>query len=225
MEDRLSELPDELIHHIFSYLDSRDAVRASLFSKRWVNFWTTLSCLSFKAPYYSNSSNLMFVFYFLYHLNRQSVITKFKVDCNWNFWITNCVLSHNVEHSHTSNGNGSPCEKSKLITLQLTLLRKLNPMTWNSHFLTSLNLSNVKLSNQILRFDKLKELTLAGSVLICDGPKIFYINCHVLHSRVSPCSCIHEILLLFFLHQNYHTFSFVVEVMYQASLLGMDSVV
>ncbi|XP_050231940.1 uncharacterized protein LOC126680793 isoform X2 [Mercurialis annua] len=34
-EDRLSELPDCLLHHIFSFADATDAVRSCTLSKRW----------------------------------------------------------------------------------------------------------------------------------------------------------------------------------------------
>ena len=41
-EDRLSDLPDLIIHHIFSFLPTIDAVRMNTLSKRWIHlrFWT-----------------------------------------------------------------------------------------------------------------------------------------------------------------------------------------
>ncbi|KAL8099812.1 hypothetical protein AgCh_032174 [Apium graveolens] len=44
-EDRLSGLPDELIHHILQFLDARLAVQTSA---RWKLIWTTLPFLNFR---------------------------------------------------------------------------------------------------------------------------------------------------------------------------------
>ncbi|XP_063940143.1 uncharacterized protein LOC108200929 isoform X3 [Daucus carota subsp. sativus] len=46
-EDRLSSLPDELIHQILSFLGTRQAVQTSILSKRWKRMWTGLPVLSF----------------------------------------------------------------------------------------------------------------------------------------------------------------------------------
>lgn len=46
-EDRLSSLPDELIHHILGFSDVRLAVQTSILSKRWKLIWTSLPFLNF----------------------------------------------------------------------------------------------------------------------------------------------------------------------------------
>ncbi|KAL8458867.1 hypothetical protein ACS0TY_036391 [Phlomoides rotata] len=45
--DRLSELPQSLIHHILSFLPMRDVVSTTVLSKRWNKLWTTVPCLNF----------------------------------------------------------------------------------------------------------------------------------------------------------------------------------
>ncbi|XP_057771451.1 F-box protein At5g03100-like [Salvia miltiorrhiza] len=45
--DRLSELPDSLIFHIFWLLPMTDVVRTTILSKRWNNLWTTTPYLNF----------------------------------------------------------------------------------------------------------------------------------------------------------------------------------
>ncbi|KAJ1691630.1 hypothetical protein LUZ63_015785 [Rhynchospora breviuscula] len=45
--DRLSSLPDCLIHLIMSFLTAQEAVRTCILSKRWKNLWTTLPFLDF----------------------------------------------------------------------------------------------------------------------------------------------------------------------------------
>lgn len=46
-EDRISSLPNELIHHILSFLDAQLAVQTSVLSRRWKFIWTTLPFLNF----------------------------------------------------------------------------------------------------------------------------------------------------------------------------------
>ncbi|KAJ1694140.1 hypothetical protein LUZ63_010838 [Rhynchospora breviuscula] len=45
--DRLSSLPDPLLHHIMSFLPAGRAVRLCVLSKRWKTLWTTLPVLNF----------------------------------------------------------------------------------------------------------------------------------------------------------------------------------
>lgn len=44
--DRISDLPDEMLQHILSFLGTRKAVQTSLLSKRWVNLWASLPCIN-----------------------------------------------------------------------------------------------------------------------------------------------------------------------------------
>ena len=46
MEDRLSSLPDDLLHSIMSFLTSRQAVQTCVLSRRWVGHWRSAPCLS-----------------------------------------------------------------------------------------------------------------------------------------------------------------------------------
>ncbi|CAL1353350.1 unnamed protein product [Linum trigynum] len=45
--DRLSDLPDGVLHHILSFLDTKCAVRTSLVSKRWRFLWRDVPALNF----------------------------------------------------------------------------------------------------------------------------------------------------------------------------------
>ncbi|KAJ9540130.1 hypothetical protein OSB04_026636 [Centaurea solstitialis] len=51
-EDRLSSLPDALLIHILSQIDTRLAVQSSILSKRWVNLWTFLPVLNFDSSFF-----------------------------------------------------------------------------------------------------------------------------------------------------------------------------
>jgi hypothetical protein len=44
----LSNLPDEVLRHILSFLSTKDAVRTSLLSKRWEYLWASIPNLDFE---------------------------------------------------------------------------------------------------------------------------------------------------------------------------------
>ncbi|EYU24829.1 hypothetical protein ABFS82_13G021400 [Erythranthe guttata] len=46
-EDRISDLPDDVIHHIFSYLPIKSVAQTSLLSKRWSSIWRSFPDLDF----------------------------------------------------------------------------------------------------------------------------------------------------------------------------------
>ncbi|CAK7356185.1 unnamed protein product [Dovyalis caffra] len=45
--DKLRDLPDDLLHYIFSFLDTKNAVLTSALSKRWRFFWNSVPHLNF----------------------------------------------------------------------------------------------------------------------------------------------------------------------------------
>ncbi|KAJ8438022.1 hypothetical protein Cgig2_030003 [Carnegiea gigantea] len=46
--DRISNLPDFVLLHILSFLDTREACRVSILSKEWTSVWRTASFLDFQ---------------------------------------------------------------------------------------------------------------------------------------------------------------------------------
>ncbi|KAM7466565.1 hypothetical protein LguiB_014127 [Lonicera macranthoides] len=46
-DDRLSELPDAILTHILSFVDTKYAVQTSSLSKRWINLWISVTNLNF----------------------------------------------------------------------------------------------------------------------------------------------------------------------------------
>ncbi|KAL8523714.1 hypothetical protein ACS0TY_013618 [Phlomoides rotata] len=87
--DRLSELPNSLIHLILSFLPMRDVVKTTLLSKRWKNLWTTIPCLNFcdliregeedETEKVRSFVNRALIFW------RGIEILKFKIDIDWIF--------------------------------------------------------------------------------------------------------------------------------------------
>lgn len=78
--DRISKLPDELIHLILGLLDgTKLAVRTCVLSTRWKNLWTTLPHIYLKTYPRSSLSNLRFFESFFSNRNNQnSVVSNIK---------------------------------------------------------------------------------------------------------------------------------------------------
>ncbi|XP_074369427.1 F-box/FBD/LRR-repeat protein At1g51370-like [Apium graveolens] len=78
-EDRISRLPDELIHKIYSFLDAKEAVQSSALSKRWEHVWTNLPFLNFGRYENSSPKNVSkFIRHVLSHRNHQSNVLELK---------------------------------------------------------------------------------------------------------------------------------------------------
>ncbi|XP_074284630.1 uncharacterized protein LOC141609476 [Silene latifolia] len=50
--DRISELPEFILHNILSMLDTKEAGRASVLSKRWYDVWSSIPVLDFHFQYF-----------------------------------------------------------------------------------------------------------------------------------------------------------------------------
>ncbi|KAJ0054295.1 hypothetical protein Pint_03381 [Pistacia integerrima] len=103
-DDRLSNLPDDILHQILSFTDTKFAVQTCLLSKRYINLWKTLPDLNFD----SMNFNRIFCFkrFILDVLTRrdQSVdIGKFsltrrgRIDKSFMTKVIDYLISHNVK--------------------------------------------------------------------------------------------------------------------------------
>ncbi|KAI3713746.1 hypothetical protein L1987_72332 [Smallanthus sonchifolius] len=54
--DRISDLPDDLIHKILSFIDIRDAIGTSVLSSRWRFIWTSKPYLNFSSENFDKLS-------------------------------------------------------------------------------------------------------------------------------------------------------------------------
>ncbi|KAK9282562.1 hypothetical protein L1049_005483 [Liquidambar formosana] len=50
--DRISQLPEPIIHHILSFLHTEDAARTSILSKKWKQMWESFPILDFDQRYF-----------------------------------------------------------------------------------------------------------------------------------------------------------------------------
>ncbi|KAI3938008.1 hypothetical protein MKW98_018564 [Papaver atlanticum] len=56
-EDRLSKLPESLIHHILSFLDIKYVIHTSLLSRTWRYIWKSVPTLNFDSDIYDESGD------------------------------------------------------------------------------------------------------------------------------------------------------------------------
>ncbi|KAL3740256.1 hypothetical protein ACJRO7_021523 [Eucalyptus globulus] len=59
--DYISQLPNDIIVHIFSFLTTKDAVKTSILSKQWRSTWTSNQYMSFSLPPGSSSNLKSFI--------------------------------------------------------------------------------------------------------------------------------------------------------------------
>jgi hypothetical protein len=52
-KDRISDLPDCLLHHILSFSNPKQAVQTCILSKRWKNIWRTLPTLTLTSSHFT----------------------------------------------------------------------------------------------------------------------------------------------------------------------------
>ncbi|KAL5725683.1 hypothetical protein ACHQM5_008800 [Ranunculus cassubicifolius] len=86
VEERISSLPDNILHHILSFLRTEEAVHTCVLSRRWRYIWMGIHTLHFNEYYYWNNKTnfLNFVEKFLL-LHDGSLINMFKLvtdDCD-----------------------------------------------------------------------------------------------------------------------------------------------
>ncbi|XP_074348922.1 uncharacterized protein LOC141687514 isoform X2 [Apium graveolens] len=79
--DRISSLPDQLLHHILSFSDARLAVQTSVLSKRWKLTWTTLPFLNFasSSKHTDFTSDIKFIDKLLSRRNPDSDVLKLNL--------------------------------------------------------------------------------------------------------------------------------------------------
>lgn len=105
--DRISDLPDSILHHILSFLPTEEAIEASYLSKRWNWLWTFASGLSF---YDHQDSEHVTDFAVsvckTLPLYRSHKLDKFHItdfrytprfECYVDYWV-NFATTHNVEN-------------------------------------------------------------------------------------------------------------------------------
>lgn len=179
-EDRISALPDELIHHILSFSQAELAVQTSVLSKRWKLIWTTLPFLNLNRydhrPYsvfVFDDSETKFANKFLSHRNvecdvlKLNLVVKLETPPHLIYKFIDYAISHNVVDL---NVDVMRIEGVKLSTFSSNTIKKLRVRVdfserllesdcWSLPVLTSLEL--------VRPFGGEKNCKLPRSYLIC----------------------------------------------------------
>lgn len=111
-EDKISNLPDSILHHILSYLPTRDVLGTCILSTRWKNLWTCVENIDFDDSllyssgifgYPVNVTCFMHFVQRILQLREESDIKKFRLSCRVCFsashvcsWIL-AAIRHNVK--------------------------------------------------------------------------------------------------------------------------------
>ncbi|XP_054782964.1 F-box/LRR-repeat protein At3g58930-like [Prosopis cineraria] len=104
--DRISSLPDPLLHHILSFLPIKEAIAKSLIlSKRWTRLWLAMPALDIHDTGFATlDSFIQFVDAVLF-LSHPKPINMFRLKCQifqvppirTNLWV-NFLINCKVEH-------------------------------------------------------------------------------------------------------------------------------
>ncbi|KAJ9188551.1 hypothetical protein P3X46_003901 [Hevea brasiliensis] len=188
--DRISNLPDAILHLILSFLQTVDAVKTSLLSKRWRYLWTSLGYLEFDHCYfwsrhirfwYQREFSEKFTNFVTCVLSFRdgSDIKRFRLSsfnfCNkWvDKWI-HVVISHNVRELDLSL-----CPEGAFL---------LPHSIGSSKYLTALKLNlfnHVLEIPKIMVFNKLTSLHLVSLRFLNDGlARLLFLGCPLLENLV-----------------------------------------
>ncbi|KAL5568636.1 hypothetical protein UlMin_025211 [Ulmus minor] len=174
--DRISKLPDPVIHHILSFLPTIDAVRLSILAKGWRRIWYSIPILSFSDSDFSiNDRNLFYKFVdecmrirkMSMRFISDSVITSFKLDIqncggsvHFDKWLSFAVKSKIQELELKMNPKctnfayyclpGDVLKASSLVDVKLTCLKLEASFAISLPSLKSLSLASVELSDKVL---------------------------------------------------------------------------
>ncbi|WOK96555.1 F-box/FBD/LRR-repeat protein isoform X3 [Canna indica] len=201
--DRISNLPDVIIHEIFSFLDAKDVVKTSVLAKRWRYLWTTTPNIYLDDDLFpSNEEDSPFVLFVdtlhrLYNAPKISTyVLVIRQPCNSMFtegWV-NFAIEHNVDILHVDVANFCwpiempSCNSVRDIILELGGGDLLLPSPARFAMLESLSLTNVRLTAALhLNSDHcpiLKNLNLDN----CSGLMHLTVDCpKLVHLRVTNC--------------------------------------
>ncbi|KVH95631.1 F-box domain, cyclin-like protein [Cynara cardunculus var. scolymus] len=166
-EDRLSSLPNELIHQILSCIDTKSAVQTCLLSSRWKRLWTSVPCLNFASGDFSSLPKFSkFVTHVLSNRNHQIDVTSLNLTFHGaasQFFvgkIADYAFAHNVQElnvviSPKRHHAFPPClfssQSLQRFTLKSTYLSPyLLPKTpWDFPALTTLHIQEVVFSGDM----------------------------------------------------------------------------
>lgn len=106
-EDRISYLPDTILHHIISFLDdTKQTVQTSVLSKTWTSLWTSVPDFNFDSKSFANFDNFKkFVLDVLARRDNGCKVNKLRFSCSETVIdvaltdeVVKYAVSHDVNH-------------------------------------------------------------------------------------------------------------------------------
>ncbi|KAE9610364.1 hypothetical protein Lal_00006286 [Lupinus albus] len=154
-EDKLSNLPDELIHRILSFVDAKTAVQTSVLAHRWKNIWISLPFLNFHNSSFDHDFLFQdFVLNFLANRNFDAKIDVLKFEC------TGDELEENGAPTVDSVVDYVASKDIQVLTIIADYVLESLPRLFTSQTLTVLKLSNVSTETSAFEFVSLQQLHL-----------------------------------------------------------------
>jgi hypothetical protein len=141
-EDRLSNLPECVLHHILSFSNAKQAVQTCILSTRWKNVWKTLPTLTLKLSshslnsYSSSSAHTLkcFIKFVIAILSKRDAAAPLHVldldcDSSIDLQLLNMILKYAFSHN-----------VQRLLIDVKCQIEQFPPSFFSCHTLTSLNL-------------------------------------------------------------------------------------
>ncbi|KAI3925604.1 hypothetical protein MKW98_001458 [Papaver atlanticum] len=190
VKDRISRLPDNLIHHIMSFMDTKYAVQTCVLSKRWIHIWKSLPFLNFNRWSFSNNMKDSFVMFVdMVFIFREEVdIQKFSLEWESSAYDSTVITNVNRWSIHAVKHNVQ--ELSILIDQLHNTVYEIPQRLFKCKSLTKLKISaegNARYADIILprsmSLPRLKKLYLCGlSISNVESSKRLFSSCPVLEA-------------------------------------------
>ncbi|KAL4569870.1 hypothetical protein LXL04_025514 [Taraxacum kok-saghyz] len=188
--DRLSGLPDPIVHHIMSFLRTTDLTKLSILSKRFFILWSTSPVIDFDRSAFSRGTNFTSTTNdFLNHIRNSiwlrridTAVSKFRVNAN----LRNISTDHRLDSAISFAINNGV----KSMDLNLGLAKYQFPDSFASRSINVLRLRGFSLNpcNVILSCPSLKTLSLSSCVIPQDikfsSPTLEEIELHLCDVRL-----------------------------------------
>ncbi|KAG2245078.1 hypothetical protein Bca52824_093062 [Brassica carinata] len=216
--DSISSLPDEMLHHIMSFVPTNVAITTSVLSKRWRHVWCKTPYLSFKSSLEPIRETLACSYtaakIMRFHLYVEDSETRHHVDSLINF-----AISHNVEklslvleayYRFPDFFFSNPSLK-QLIVESWSYMRPKCTVSWTS--LRDLSLKNSSLDESFTKVlsgsPMLESLTLNSCFLSCldlsESPRLRRLDLKFTNSSSRKCHIvaphIHYLRMVDFTHK------------------------
>ncbi|XP_054791356.1 F-box/FBD/LRR-repeat protein At5g56420-like [Prosopis cineraria] len=199
--DSISNLPDSLLHHILTFLQTREAVATSLLSKRWRPLWLSMPTFDFDCRnFHSLDSFTQFVDAVLSMTDSKTTIEKFRLRCESCYqWVREGVKYYNMLPNTKINIWINTALNRRVDHLELRFSSwdkfiDLPPRTFNCSTIRVLKLHGVKVDNPYsINLPLLKVMHML---------EVEISNFEFLTNLLSSCALLEELVLDFFINDE-----------------------